>query len=187
MEARCIDCKLNDRLGYRWKLYFLQDGADEALDDSWKEKTDWEDKTATGLSSSSLVVKPGYLLPGRKYRLQLNAWKPGGEPGGYVIEQLFMNIAPAGGSCQVPITQGFALETEFNVKCEGWKDDDKPLSYLIGNGCHSYKEENSFICVTEHKCYHTRKRMANQHLVLEANKVVSYFILRALTPPPTPI
>ena len=132
MEGRCIDCRMDDRLEYKWKLSLLE-GADEALDDSWTEKTDWEDKTATGLSSSSLVIEAGFLIAGRKYRLQLNAWKPGGEPGGYVIEELFMNIAPSDGSCQFPIAQGFALETEFTVKCEGWKDDDKPLSYLIGN------------------------------------------------------
>ena len=133
VEGRCIDCNLNDRLGYSWKLSLLTKGEDEALDESWEEKTDWEDKTATGLSSSSLVIESGYLLPDRKYRLQLNAWKPGGEPGGYVIEELFMNTAPVDGKCHVPIFEGFALETEFSVKCEGWKDDDKPLTYLIGN------------------------------------------------------
>ena len=131
VEARCIDCRLDDRLEYSWKLFLLE-GVDETLDESWEEKADWEDKTATGLSSSSLVIEPGYLLSGKNYRLQLFAWKAGGDAG-YVIEVLFMNIAPADGWCRVPISEGFALETEFKVKCEGWKDDDKPLSYLIGN------------------------------------------------------
>lgn len=138
VEGRCTDCRLDDRLGYRWKLSLLgvaPDGTqlDESLDDSWKELTDLEDYTGTGLSSSSLVIEPGLLSTGRKYRLQLNAWRPGGEPGGYVIEELFMNTAPKPGSCDVPIKEGVALQTEFTVKCEGWIDDDEPLSYLIGN------------------------------------------------------
>ncbi|XP_015762206.1 PREDICTED: uncharacterized protein LOC107341314 [Acropora digitifera] len=136
VEGRCIDCKMDDRLEYKWKLSLLEESSDgtpidETSDDSWKEMIDWADKTATGLSSSSLVIESGFLIAGRKYRLQLNAWRPGGEPGGYVIEELFMNVAPAKGSCQLPISQGYALETEFVVKCEGWEDDDKPLSYLI--------------------------------------------------------
>ena len=133
VEGRCTDCRLDDRLGYRWKLSLLSLQMDESLDDSWKELTDLEDYTATGLSSSSLVIEPGLLRTERKYRLQLNAWRPGGEPGGYVIEELFTNAAPKSGSCDVPIKEGVALQTEFTVKCEGWIDDDKPLSYLIGN------------------------------------------------------
>ena len=143
MESRCIDCKMDDRLGYKWKLSLLDESSDsspidESSDDSWKEINDWADKTATGLSSSSLVIESGFLISGRKYRLQLNAWRPGGQPGGYVIEELFMNVPPKRGSCQIPITQGYALETEFVVKCEGWEDDDKPLSYLIGKECFGF-------------------------------------------------
>ena len=120
MESRCIDCKMDDRLGYKWKLSLLDESSDgspidESSDDSWKEINDWADKTATGLSSSSLVIESGFLISGRKYRLQLNAWRPGGQPGGYVIEELFMNVPPKRGSCQIPITQGYALETEFVV------------------------------------------------------------------------
>lgn len=133
MESLCIDCTVRDRLGYQWKLYLLE-GSNRDVESSWVEKTDWEDYTqATGLGASSLVIEAGYLIPGREYRLQLNAWRPGGYPGGYVIEEMIMNIAPTGGKCNVPISQGFALETWFEVKCEGWTDPDLPLSYLIGN------------------------------------------------------
>lgn len=140
VEGRCIDCDLNEesRLGYKWRLSLLSENADEALDDSWQEQTDWEDKTTAGINSKSLVIEPGYLSAGRKYRLQLNAWKPGGEPGGYVIEELIMNVAPVGGRCEVPFIQGFALVTLFRVECAGWKDDDQPLNYLIGKS--SFKQ-----------------------------------------------
>lgn len=134
VEGRCIDCNYNEesRLGYEWRLSLLSENADETLDDSWQEQTDWEDKTTAGINSKSLVIEPGYLSAGRKYRLQLNAWKPGGKPGGYVIEELIMNVSPVGGKCEVPFIQGFALETLFRVECTGWKDDDQPLNYLIG-------------------------------------------------------
>lgn len=132
MESRCIDCKLDDKLSYEWTLSLLiGDNKDE--DTSWQEKTDWIDYTeATGLKSSSLIIEAKYLLPGKIYRLQLNAWRLGGYPGGYVIEEIIINIAPANGWCSVPLEEGFALETLFNVKCEGWTDPDVPLTYLIG-------------------------------------------------------
>lgn len=133
MESRCIDCGLSDRLGYQWKLSLLLEEAKKDDESAWQEKTDWTDYTqATGLEASSLIIEAGYLIPGRTYRLQLNAWRPGGYPGGYVIEEMTMNIAPSGGTCSVPVSEGFALETLFNVVCEGWSDPDVPLSYLIG-------------------------------------------------------
>ena len=49
-----------------------------------------------------------------------------------MIEEITINTAPAGGWCSVPVVEGFALETLFNVKCEGWTDPDVPLTYLIG-------------------------------------------------------
>ncbi|PFX20690.1 Polycystic kidney disease and receptor for egg jelly-related protein [Stylophora pistillata] len=132
MESRCIDCKIDDRLEYQWKLSLLLEGAGKDDENSWEEKTDWTDYTqATGLKASSLIIEAGYLLPGRTYRLQLNAWRPGGYPGGYVIEEMVMNIAPTGGKCSVPVSEGFALETQFNVMCEEWSDPDVPLTYLI--------------------------------------------------------
>lgn len=134
MESRCIDCSFSDRLGYQWKLYLLREGLNRDDDSSWEEKTDWADYTqATGLEASSLVIEAGYLKSGKEYRLQLNAWRPGGYPGGYVIEEMVMNIAPTGGRCDVPVSEGFALETQFQVKCESWTDPDVPLTYLIGN------------------------------------------------------
>lgn len=133
MESRCIDCGLSDRLGYQWKLSLLLEEATKDDESAWEEKTDWTDYTqATGLDASSLIIEAGYLIPGRTYRLQLNAWRPGGYPGGYVIEEMTMNIAPSRGTCSVPVSEGFALETLFNVVCEGWSDPDVPLSYLIG-------------------------------------------------------
>lgn len=132
LESRCIDCKFGEKLEYKWRLFLLT-GENKDEDSSWEEKTDWIYYTpATGLESSSLVIEAEYLLPGEIYRLQLNAWRPGGYPGGYVIEQIIINIAPASGWCSVPVEQGFALETSFHVKCEGWTDPDVPLTYLIG-------------------------------------------------------
>lgn len=133
-ESRCIDCRMEDRLEYQWTLYQLLEGSNRDDDSSWVKQTDWEDfAKATGLDASSLVIEPKYLIPDREYRLQLNAWRPGGHPGGYVIEEMIMNVAPSGGTCNVPIAEGYALETQFQVKCEGWTDPDVPLSYLIGN------------------------------------------------------
>ena len=133
MESRCQDCALDDKLEYEWSLYLLREELDKALESSWELITDWGDKTAQGLNQSSLIIEPNFLQPGRDYRLQLNAWKPGGYPGGFVMTQFTMNIAPTGGYCEVYPVEGYALETDFHVKCNDWKDEDKPFTYLIGN------------------------------------------------------
>ena len=132
LESRCIDCSFDERLEYMWTLFLLT-GDDKDEDSSWEEETNWKSYTkATGLEKSSLVVEAEYFLPGETYRLRLNAWRPGGFPGGYVIEEIIINIGPASGWCSVPQQEGYALETPFHVSCEGWTDPDVPLTYLIG-------------------------------------------------------
>ena len=143
LESRCIDCKFGERLEYKWGLFLLV-GENKDEDSSWEKKTDWISYTqATGLQSPSLVIEAEYLLPGEIYRLQLNAWRLGGYPGGYVIEQIIINIAPASGWCSVPLEEGFALETPFHVKCEGWTDPDVPLTYLIGKSMRSLSRKSA--------------------------------------------
>ena len=39
------------------------------------------------------------------------------------------NSVPYGGSCSVSPVNGTAIDTEFNITCNGWQDDDLPLTY----------------------------------------------------------
>lgn len=39
------------------------------------------------------------------------------------------NEAPVGGKCYVDHLVGEAFTTVFNFTCEGWKDDEPPLTY----------------------------------------------------------
>ncbi|XP_072035442.1 uncharacterized protein [Amphiura filiformis] len=43
-----------------------------------------------------------------------------------------MNDRPAGGRCWIDKDSGVAMNTEFNISCEGWQDPDEPLSYTFG-------------------------------------------------------
>ena len=69
---------------------------------------------------------------GKSYRTRLNAWKPGGYPGGFVQLGFTVNVPPASGTCDIHPLDGFAIVTNFSMKCSGWQDEDQPLRYLIG-------------------------------------------------------
>lgn len=132
LETLCVDCKPNDQLGYEWSLFRLELGKDKTYMESWVKQTNWATNTSTGTNKGNLVIKPQVLIPGREYFLRLNAWKPGGYPGGFVEYQFMVNVGPTGGSCVVNPLEGFALETDFKVQCDNWHDTDTPLQYMIG-------------------------------------------------------
>ncbi|XP_048582698.1 polycystic kidney disease and receptor for egg jelly-related protein [Nematostella vectensis] len=133
METTCQDCKPTDILGYEWSLHRLLLGKDPDQIDSWEtiNPTSWAVNTSTGIDKGNLVINSHFLEPSRSYFLRLNAWKPGGYPGGFVEHRFTVNIAPTSGSCSVDPLEGFALDTTFQVKCDGWDDPDTPLKYLV--------------------------------------------------------
>jgi len=132
LETLCVDCKPTDQLGYEWSLFRLELGQDKTKMESWVKQSNFAQNTSTGLDKGNIVVNPGYFIPGREYFLRLNAWKPGGYPGGFVEYQFIVNVGPSGGTCQVQPLHGFALDTDFKVQCNGWQDTDTPLQYMIG-------------------------------------------------------
>ena len=132
LETLCVDCKPTDKLGYEWSLFLLELGKDKEEMKSWTKQAHFATNTSTGTDKGNMVVKPDYFIPEREYFLRLNAWKPGGYPGGFVEYQFIVNVGPTGGNCQVHPLEGFALDTDFKVQCNNWHDTDTPLQYMIG-------------------------------------------------------
>ncbi|KAK3736330.1 hypothetical protein QZH41_020801, partial [Actinostola sp. cb2023] len=131
LETLCVDCKPTDKLGYEWSLFLLELGKDKEEMKSWTKQAHFATNTSTGTDKGNMVVKPDYFIPEREYFLRLNAWKPGGYPGGFVEYQFLVNVGPTGGNCQVHPLEGFALDTDFKVQCNNWHDTDTPLQYMI--------------------------------------------------------
>lgn len=128
----CVDCKPTDQLGFEWSSFILELGKDKNDMASWTKQPNFAKNTTTGIDKGNIVINPNYFIPGREYFLRLNAWKPGGYPGGFVEYQFVVNVGPTGGTCDFAPLFGYALNTPFNFKCNKWKDPDTPLLYTIG-------------------------------------------------------
>lgn len=49
--------------------------------------------------------------------------------GGYAEFSIQFNAPPTSGSCSVTPIDGYALQTDFTVACQGFTDVDDPLTY----------------------------------------------------------
>jgi len=80
----------------------------------------------------SLVVNPGSLLPGKRYRFRLSASNGAGL--GYADTTVEVNALPRFGTVAVDRVSGDSLDTMFIISAAGWTDDadDLPLRYRFG-------------------------------------------------------
>ena len=83
---------------------------------------------------------PNLVIPGSKQVLQeSNEYKIKAivtlENGFTIAEEMAFvtnsppRISDGRGGCSVTPSEGFVLNTEFNISCSGWKDFDLPLNY----------------------------------------------------------
>ena len=105
----------------------------------WEEITglldvqlDYPSKLSTQYTNKNLVIRPNALSPGQTYAFRVTAqWTMFEELGSTFDELSFeVNGAPSSGTFEVMPLVGFAVNTRFTLKCNGWEDDGKaPVEY----------------------------------------------------------
>ncbi|KAJ1636383.1 hypothetical protein T492DRAFT_959500 [Pavlovales sp. CCMP2436] len=85
--------------------------------------------TTTGLGGPNLAFRSGALTAGALYRFALTV--TGGPQLAFGAVMVQMNRAPWGGGLSASPATGFALVTAFELRAQGWTDEesDLPLSY----------------------------------------------------------
>ena len=87
----------------------------------------------TPTTQATLVVSPGSLEPGGRYRFRVSAgWA--GQPGGRGFAEATVQVSagPSAGRLRVAPMAGQALRTNFTLSAEGWLAEDLPLRYAFG-------------------------------------------------------
>lgn len=74
------------------------------------------------------MVRSFCFVGGNDYKITLYGNTLGGEKGSSTLE-LTVNAPPQIGNCEASPPAGKPLEPEFTLKCEGFTDEEKPLSY----------------------------------------------------------
>jgi hypothetical protein len=93
------------------------------------------DKQVAPLGSTSelFLLNSGYLSAGSSITFTLTATAYDIVLGDVVSSssnvQVRVNYPPSSGSCLCEPPTGFALETDFNIICSGWKDDASPTIF----------------------------------------------------------
>ena len=117
--------KENVQLIYSWTS-FIQ----STLNSSWTRVEELKKMTRTALNSSSLVVYPNMLLPGRNYRLEVALDNVKGESSrGFSVWRFTTFSVPRGGVCSVNTPSGVAMQETFTLSCTGWEGPNQPFLY----------------------------------------------------------
>ena len=117
--------KENVQLIYQWTL-FIQ----STLNASWTRVDQLESVARTTLNSSSLVINPNTLLPGRNYRLKVALDNAKGESSsGFSVWRFTTFSIPSGGVCTANLSTGVAVQETFTLTCTGWQGPNQPLLY----------------------------------------------------------
>ena len=105
---------------YQWNVYEKIKQGDSY---AWKE---FLAKNATKVNQLHLLGNT--LQPGNEYKVSVIGMVHG-RTNGYSESIFSVNIPPRGGTCSVDKPSGYSDETIFSFECEGWTDEDLPLSY----------------------------------------------------------
>ncbi|XP_078665539.1 uncharacterized protein LOC144907963 [Branchiostoma floridae x Branchiostoma belcheri] len=130
--ANCSNCPGGARPSYTWYLY--QDSGWHSRNGSLLTEVDLPPLTTTGIHAVSLSVKQGSLEVREKYRVWLYGVVTGvGD--GWAELVMRTNSPPENGTCTISPASGYAYQTRFTIKCEGWSDDNTgangSLSYFF--------------------------------------------------------
>ncbi|KAI8508634.1 hypothetical protein Bbelb_137330 [Branchiostoma belcheri] len=93
---------------------------------------DWDVDTTTGNTSRNLVVRSNIFEAGESYTFRVDVTSdvvPGGT--GFSEYSFRVNKPPTVGSCAVSPSSGDSTITQFDISCEGARDDDLPLVYSL--------------------------------------------------------
>ena len=116
---------------YKWSI-FICSSVNNTGTLTCTEIANFGQSTSTGLDVANLATLPNVFKVGTTYKVRCNARMSGIYHSGFVEYLLKVNSPPSGGECTVTPKEGFVLETKFNIRCVGWYDEDRPLTYLLG-------------------------------------------------------
>lgn len=91
----------------------------------------------TGTAEKYLKISPYSLSEDSRYTFTCAVTEPDGSKGEAVI-RVTVNRAPRFGTFTVSPSSGIVYQTVFELKAEGWRDDDVPLTYVF-----SYEDPQS--------------------------------------------
>lgn len=123
---------------YSWRLLVNRNGSDykEAIPMPLDE---WAPMNTTGIDSSNIAIDAFTFRPsdgdGSYFFLEVSAYRSDGNASNYGrnYKSFVINNPPAIGNCSVYPSNGTALETLFNTKCDTpFSDPDVPMTYMIG-------------------------------------------------------
>ena len=122
----CTGASCLGNLIFKWTV--LKDLNNSSNSSQWTKISEIQELISTRVSSKSLVTRPGVLTPDTRYKFILTAQRPGGYRG-YSEYHVTLNSPPVGGVCNVSLTSGVTLITEFTFTCMNWQDPDSLLQY----------------------------------------------------------
>ena len=105
---------------YIWNVYEKTARGESFI---WKEF-----KTTDASKINQLHLLEKTLKPGNSFKISVTGMTLG-RSNGYSENVYFVNIPPRQGRCSVDEPRGYSDKTVFNFMCEGWIDEDLPLSY----------------------------------------------------------
>ncbi|XP_041454654.1 polycystic kidney disease protein 1-like 2 [Lytechinus variegatus] len=141
LHASCSNCDSGD-VSFQWSLQ---------SDDS-SIISDISTQTTTGLDQSYLVIKPhtfDSFSESTGIALRVTGYLSNSTSGGYSEFSVQLNAPPTLGNCSVTPIEGYALQTDFTVTCQGFTDVDNPLTYEIMSYSDVKVADGDFIGVGE--------------------------------------
>lgn len=94
----------------------------------WSPQTDFHSLLSTKVDSKYLVIKEQMLTTGASYRVKVDVKSPNGSFG-WAAYQFDTLAVPSGGKCNGTQLDKKDVGTWVNITCQGWRDDNMPLSY----------------------------------------------------------
>ncbi|NP_999801.1 receptor for egg jelly 3 precursor [Strongylocentrotus purpuratus] len=123
LHASCSNCDSeNEDVVFLWSLE----------SDHTSIIGDLSSQTSTGLDQPYLVVKPhtfDSISETGSIIIRVTGYTSNSSSGGYAEFSVKFNAPPTSGSCSVIPIDGYALQTDFTVACQGFTDVDDPLTY----------------------------------------------------------
>ncbi|KAI8499581.1 hypothetical protein Bbelb_226320, partial [Branchiostoma belcheri] len=128
LVSTCSNCELDSGVSYNWTLVRAPTGFR-------RSDLNWDDESITGRHLPDLVVRSGvFTVPGNYvFRVEVSLED---DRRGFAEYSFETNEPPIVGICTVTPSVGTAMVTAFSITCNGFRDQDTPLtySYLYSTG-----------------------------------------------------
>ncbi|XP_067387024.1 polycystin family receptor for egg jelly [Emydura macquarii macquarii] len=123
LSGKCLNCRMTSKPVYHWSLFSER---------FTEVRFDWGSKTSTGRSSAYMSINALSFISiaDRSYTLLLTITTWGGRSSVYRYS-FYVNSPPRIGKCTINPTLGVAFLTKFIVQCNGFSDNNLPLTYKV--------------------------------------------------------